>query len=95
MDINTHRIPAPSSNIFNSYKEAYDTLKQHGTQNGYGFHLRNSHPYSSESKTWYYFYCDKAGKYQSQATIQQTVTQLTRYPFSIAISKILDMSESQ
>lgn len=52
-------IPAPSDLLYDSYKEAYNALKTHGMQNGYGFILKRSKPYNSDVKTRYYYHCDR------------------------------------
>jgi hypothetical protein len=74
MDTIEDTIPAPPNDVYTSYKDAYDALTQHSLENGYGFHQKDSRPYSSDFKTWFYYRCDKAGKYKSQATIRKTRT---------------------
>jgi hypothetical protein len=95
MDAIEYSIPAPPNDIYSSYTDAYNALKQHGTENGYGFHQKDSRPYGSESKTWFYYRCDKAGKYTTQATTRETRTRSDGCPFSVIISKIQNMVEPQ
>ena len=65
MDIIERSIPAPQNHVFTSYNEAYNSLKQYSLKNSYSFQLKDSRPYSSETKTWYYYYYDRIGSYKS------------------------------
>jgi hypothetical protein len=85
MNPHNQAIPAPLNHAYGSYQEAYSALNQHGLQNGYGYRLKNSRPYGSASKTWYYYQCDKAGTYKSQATIRKTATRATGCLFRVVI----------
>lgn len=78
-------IQAPLNHTYGSYQEAYSALKEHGLHNGYGFRLKNSRPYGSASRTWYYYQCDKAGTYKSQATVKKTATRATGCQFRVII----------
>jgi MULE transposase domain len=95
MDTSEASIPAPSDNIFSSYEEAYNALRQHGIENGYGFRLKRSRPYGSDFKTNYYYRCDKDGNYISQATTRETRSRSDGCPFSVVISKIRNTLERQ
>ena len=86
MDADIQSIQAPPNHVYSSYKDAFDALTRHGLENGYGFHQKESRPYGSDSKTWFYYRCDKAGKYKSQATTQQTRTRSDSCLFLVVIS---------
>jgi len=47
-------IAPPPDCLYTSYEEAYNALKGHGMQNGYGFVLKRSKPHNSDIKTRYY-----------------------------------------
>ncbi len=79
-------IPPPDS-LYASYEEAYNALKSHGMQHGYGFVLKESKPYNSDVKTRYYYRCDRFKEYQSTATMLSTSTRATGCPFKLVIFK--------
>jgi hypothetical protein len=81
-------IPAPLDLLYNSYKEAYDALKTHSMQHGYGFVLKRSKPHNSDVKTQYYYYCDQFQTYQSSATRLNTSTRALGCPFKLVIFKV-------
>jgi hypothetical protein len=81
-------IPPPPDTLYTSYDEAYEALKSHGMQNGYGFVCKESTPYNSDVKTRYYYRCDRFKKYESKATVLNTGTRSTECPFKLAIFKI-------
>jgi hypothetical protein len=83
-------ISAPSDCLYTSYDEAYNALKSHGIQHGYGFVLKRSTPFYSDNKTRYYYHCDRFKKYQSTATTLNTSTRSTGCPFKLIIFKIND-----
>jgi len=51
-------ILAPLDLLYDSYEEAYNALKMHGMQHGYGFVLKRSKPHNLDVKTRYYYHCD-------------------------------------
>lgn len=59
-------IPPPPDCLYTSYEEAYNALKSHGMQNGYGFVLKESKPYHSDIKTRYYCRCDRFKEHMIQ-----------------------------
>jgi hypothetical protein len=44
-------VPAPLSLLYDAYEEAYDALKTHVMQHGYGFVLKLSRPHNSDVKS--------------------------------------------
>ena len=80
-------ITPPPDHLFTSYEEAYNALKSHGMQHGYGFVLKESKPYKSEVKTRYYYRCDRFKKYESKAIKLSTSTHSTGCPFKLIIFK--------
>jgi hypothetical protein len=80
-------IAAPPDLLYGSYEEAYDALKTHGMQHGYGFVLKRSWPHNSAIKTRYYYHCDRFRNYQSRAKILSTSTRSTGCPFKLVIFK--------
>ena len=85
MDLDEQPIPAPPECTYRSYDEAYNALKSHGLQNSYGFRLKGSRPYGLKPKTRYYYCCDKAGIYLSQATTKKTRLRVEGCLFSLVI----------
>lgn len=83
-------ITPPPNCLYTSYEEAYNALKSHGMQHGYGFVLKESKPYKSDVKTRYYYRCDRFKDYQSKATILSTSTRATGCPFKLTIFKTKD-----
>ncbi|KZM24122.1 hypothetical protein ST47_g4741 [Ascochyta rabiei] len=82
-------IASPSDLLYSSYEEAYDALKTHGMQHGYGFVLKQSWPYHSTVKTRYYYHCDRfRHNYQSSAKLLSTSIRSTRCPFKLVIFRI-------
>jgi len=65
-------IAAPVDSIHSSYKQAYNTLKDHGLKNSYSFLLQHSWLYYSETKMHYYYYYNRYWKYKSIATVSKT-----------------------
>jgi len=51
-------IHPPLDLFYDSYEEAYNALKAHGMQHGYGFVLKRSKPHNSDVNTRYYYHCD-------------------------------------
>ena len=90
MESEREEISVPLNSTHSSFKEAYDTLIEHGSRNGYGIKLKRSKPHHSEIKTRYYYRCDKHGNYKSQATVRQTSSRTTGCPFSIIIHQDSD-----
>ena len=86
-------IPPPPDCLYASSEEAYNALKSHGMQHGYGFRLRKSTPHKSDVKTRYYYHCDRFGEYQSKATILSTSTRKTGCPFKLIIFKTKDNNQ--
>jgi hypothetical protein len=80
-------IAPPPDSLYASYEEAYNALKSHGMQHGYGFLLQQSKPHKSDIKTRYYYQCDRCRKYQSKAKILSTSTRTTGCPFKLIIFK--------
>lgn len=80
-------IAAPSDSVYGSYDEAYDALKTHGIQNGYGLVLKRSKPHHSTVKTRYYYQCDRFRNYKSTANILSTSTRAAGCPFKLVIFK--------
>jgi hypothetical protein len=85
MNMSDSNILAPLDGVFQSYEEAYNALKQHGIQNGYGFRIHGSRPYGAVPKTRYYYCCDRARNYKSQVTIQTTHSYTIGCTFSLVI----------
>lgn len=81
-------IPALLDLLYDSYEEAYDALKTHGMQHGYGFVLKRSKPHNSDVKTRYYYHCDRFRTYQSSASKLNTSTRATGCPFKLVIFKV-------
>jgi hypothetical protein len=81
-------IPAPLDFLYDSYEEAYDALKTHGRQHGYGFVLKRSKPHDSDVKTRYYYHCDRFRTYQSSAKKSSTSTRATGCPFKLVIFRM-------
>ncbi|KAH9210399.1 hypothetical protein DL95DRAFT_465896 [Leptodontidium sp. 2 PMI_412] len=82
-------IPAPPDCLYTSYEEAYNALKGHGMQNGYGFVLKESKPYHSDIKTRYYCRCDRFKELEifgSQSAVRET--RMPIYPLGIPMSAI-------
>jgi hypothetical protein len=63
MDLCEEGIATPPDCVYTSYEEAYNALKNHGSK-----------PHHSETKTRYYYQCDRSRNYQSQATVRSTST---------------------
>ena len=82
------QIPLPLNHLYDSYEEAYSSLKAHGIQHGYGFVLKRSKPHNSNVKTRYYFHCDRFRNYQSSAKKLNTSTRSTGCPFRLVIFKM-------
>jgi hypothetical protein len=80
-------IEPPPDRLYDNYEEAYNALKSHGMQHGYGFVLNRSKPPNSDVKTRYYYHCDKFRTYQSKARILSTSTRTTGCPFKLIIFK--------
>ena len=79
-------IASPPDLLYSSYEEAYDALKTHGMQHGYGFVLKRSWPHNSTVKTRYYYHCDRfRHNYQSSAKALSTSTRSTGCPFKLVI----------
>ncbi|OWY49387.1 Transcription factor FAR1-related protein [Alternaria alternata] len=72
---------------YDSYEEAYNALKAHGMQHGYGFVLKRSKPHNSDVKTRYYYHCDRFRKRQSTAKVPSTSTRPTGCPFKLVVFK--------
>ena len=87
MDSSGESIAPPLDYTYSSYDEAYDALKSHSLDHGYGFLLHYSRPHGSNTKTLYYYRCDRYRNYKSQATKRQTGTRTAGCPFSLAISE--------
>ncbi|EKG09961.1 Transcription factor FAR1-related protein, partial [Macrophomina phaseolina MS6] len=88
MDPNMEDIAPPLDLFYDSYEEAYDALKTHGMQHGYGFVLKRSKPHNSDVKTRYYYQCDRFRNYQSSAKTLSTSTRSTGCPFKLVIFKV-------
>jgi hypothetical protein len=86
-------IPPPPDCLYACYEEAYDALKGHGKQYGYGFLLQRSKPHNSDIKTRFYYHCDKYRTYTSTATKLNTGTRTTGCPFKLVIFKAKDLDE--
>jgi hypothetical protein len=84
----TDAIEPPPDNTYSSYEDALNSLKTHGKHHGYGFHIYLSRPSNSNFKTRYYYRCDKAKQYQSQASVRSTSTRKTGCPFKLVIFKM-------
>ena len=80
-------IAPPPEYLYASYEEAFNALKSHGMQHGYGFHIQRTLPQNSDMKTRYYYRCDRSGNYQSRASTQSTSTRTTGCPFKLVIFK--------
>ena len=79
-------IASPPDLLYSSYEEAYDALKTHGMQHGYGFVLKRSWPHHAAVKTRYYYHCDRFRRnYQSSAKLLSTSTRSTGCPFKLVI----------
>ena len=85
MDSTREEITAPLDSVHSTYEEAYNALKEHGLNNGYGFLLQRSLPHFSDIKTRYYYRCDKYRVYKSQAITRKTGTRTIGCPFNIVI----------
>jgi hypothetical protein len=81
-------IEPPLDLLYNSYEEAYNALKTHGLQHGYGFVLKRSKPHKSDVKTRYYYPCDRFRKYKSSAKILSTSTRSVGCHFKLVIFKV-------
>ena len=81
-------IPAPLDLLYDSYEKAYDTLKTHGRQHGYGFVLKRSKPHNSDVKTRYYYHCDRFRTYQSSAKKSSTSTRAAGCPFKLVLFRV-------
>src|SRR5207302_1657784 len=79
------RIPAPPDAAYGSHEEAFNALKQHSFNYGYGFRIKESLPYGSHIKTRVYYCCDKRGQYKSQAEIRDTKSRTDNCPFKLVI----------
>ena len=88
-------IAIPPDSLYNSYEEAYDALKTHGLQHGYGFVLKRSKPHHSTTKTRYYFHCDRFKNYQSSAKSLNTSTRSTGCQFNLVIFKVKNKDQWQ
>jgi hypothetical protein len=80
-------IPPPLDSLYASFEEAFDALKSHGKENGYGFLRQRAWPHNSDIKTRYYYHCDCSRNYQSKATTLSTKTRTTGCPFRLVIFK--------
>jgi hypothetical protein len=89
MDL-TEEIPVPPDATYNSHNDAYNALKQHGLQFGYGFRIKDSRPYGSNIKTRIYYCCDKSGAYKSQSTMRKTRTRTDGCSFKLVIFQKCD-----
>jgi hypothetical protein len=81
-------ILTPPDLPFDSYEEAYDALKTHGMQHGYGFVLERSKPHNPNIKTRYYYHGDRFRTYQLSAKKLNTSTRSTGCPFKLVIFKV-------
>ncbi|KAK7178632.1 hypothetical protein PSPO01_15326 [Paraphaeosphaeria sporulosa] len=82
-------ITPPPDLLYGSYEEAYDALKTHGIQHGYGFVLKRSWPHNSIAKTRYYYHCDRfRSNFQSTAKVLSTSTRSTGCPFRLVVFKM-------
>jgi hypothetical protein len=81
-------IPAPLDLLYDTYEEAYNALKTHGRQHGYGFVLERSKPHNSDVKTRYYYHCDRLRTYQSGAKKSSTSTRAAGCPFKLFIFRM-------
>ena len=82
------QIPLPLDHLYDSYEEAYSSLKAHGIQHGYGFVLKRSKPHNSDVKTRYYYHCDRFRNFQSSAKRLNRSTRSTGCPFRLVIFKM-------
>lgn len=80
-------IQPPLDLLYDSYEEAYNTLKAHGMQHGYSFVLKRSKPHNTDVKTRYCYHRDRFRKYQSTAKVLSTSTRSTECPFKLVIFK--------
>ncbi|KAG9189955.1 hypothetical protein G6011_06823 [Alternaria panax] len=80
-------IQPPPDLPYDSYEGAYNALKAHGMQHGYGFVLERSKPHNSDVKTRYYYHCDRFRKCQSTAKVRSTSTRSTQCRFKLVIFK--------
>lgn len=85
MDSIEATIAAPPNGIYGSHELALNALKQHALVNGYGFLLHQSKPHGSNTKTRFYYRCDKHRRYKSQATIKNTKSRTNGCSFSLCI----------
>jgi len=88
-------INPPPDRIYGSYEEALHSLRDHGMQHGYGFHIKRTKPHNSDIKTRYYYECDKSKIYQSKASSRSTSTRTTGCPFKLVIFKMKSKEEEQ
>ena len=87
-------IAAPPDLLYGSNEEAYNALKTHGIQHGYGFVLKRSWPHDSDIKTRYYYQCDRFRKnFKSTAKVLSTSTRSTGCPFKLVIFKVKDSDQ--
>jgi hypothetical protein len=86
-------IARPSDSTFPSFQEAYDALKKHGIENGYGFYLKQSRPFYAVVRTRFYYRCDKSRQYQSTASVRKTGSRTTGCPFSVIIGQDCDQDQ--
>ena len=89
MNLSEETIAAPPDGIYSSYEEAYNALKSHGIEHGYGFHLKKSTPHHSNVKTYFNYRCDYSRNYKSQSTTRKTKTRTAGCPFSLVIQQDL------
>jgi hypothetical protein len=87
MDSVDKTISAPPESTYASYEEAYNALRDHDIQYGYGYLLHLSRPHRSATKTHFYYRCDRYRNYESKATIRKTSTRTTGCPFSLVIAQ--------
>ena len=78
-------IPVPPDATYDSHDNAFNALKQHSLQFGYGFRVKDSRPYNSSIKTRIYYCCDKSGTHKSQARIRSTGTRTSGCSFKLVI----------
>jgi hypothetical protein len=78
-------IPTPPNATYSSFDDAFDALKQHGLQYGYGFRVSSSRPIGAAIKTRIYYCCDKTGTHKSKARIRSTGTRTTGCSFRLII----------
>ena len=87
-------IAPPPDLLYGTYEEAFNALKAHGMQHGYGFVLKRSKPHNSKVKVRYYYHCDRfRSNFQSTAKVLSTSTRSTGCPFKLVIFKIKDSDQ--